>query len=111
MPPIELPRDCWPIPRLLEKATDKEIREAWDFLDRLKEALSAEKRNQVEKAQLLYQEGESRKGKIFRKALGEIQRSELDEKGNEEESREISKELAAVKKGLVLEEHRLKALG
>ena len=111
MAPFELPPDCWHIPILLENATDKEIREAWNFLDRLKEALSAEKRNQVEKAQLLYQEGESRKWKIFRKALGEIHRSELDEKGGEEESREISKELAAVKKGMVLEEHRLRALG
>jgi len=85
---IELPPDCWPIPSLSENATDKEIREAWNFLDRLKEAIAAEKRNQVEKAQLLYQEGESRMWKIFRKALGKMHRTELDEKGSEEESRD-----------------------
>jgi len=107
---IELPPDCWPIPSLSENATDKEIREAWNFLDRLKEALSAENRKQEQKAQLLYQAGESKKWKIFRKALGEINRSELDEKRGEEKSREISKELAAVKKKLVLEQYHLRAL-
>lgn len=111
MPSIELPPDCLYIPSLSENATDKEIREAWNFLNRLKEALSAEKGKQAQKAQLLYQEGESRKWKIFRKALGEIHRSELDEKGAEEKSREIGKGLAAVKKGLVSEQHRLRALG
>ena len=110
MPSIELPPDCLYIPCLSENATDKEIREAWNFLNRLKEALSAEKRKPAQKAQLLYQEGESRKWKIFRKALGEIHRTELDEKGGQEKSREIGKELAAVKKGLVSEQHRLRAL-
>jgi hypothetical protein len=110
MPPSELPPDCWHVPSLSENATDKEIREAWNFLNRLKEALSAERRKQAQKAQLLYQEGESRKWKIFRKALGEIHRTELDEKGGQEKSREVGKELAAVKKGLVSEQHRLRAL-
>ena len=111
MPSIELPPDCLYIPSLSENATDKEIREAWNFLNRLKEALSAEKGKQAQKNQLLYQEGQSRKWKIFRKALGEIHRSELDEREGEEKSREIGKELAGVKKGLILEQHRLKALG
>ena len=111
MPSIELPPDCLYIPSLSENATDKEIREAWNFLNRLKEALSAEKGKQAQKNQLLYQEGQSRKWKIFRKALGEIHRSELDEKKGEEKSREIGKELAVRKKGLVSEQHRLRALG
>lgn len=111
MPSIELPPDCLYIPSLSENATDKEIGEAWNFLNRLKEALSAEKGKQAQKTQLLYQEGESRKWKIFQKALGEIHRSDLDEKAGEEKSREVGKELVAIKKGLGSEQHRLRALG
>jgi len=111
MPSIELPPDCLYIPSLSENATDKEIGEAWNFLNRLKEALSAEKEKQAKKTKLLYQEGESRKWKIFRKALGEIHRSDLNEKAGQEKSREVGKELAAVKKGLGSEQHRLRALG
>jgi len=111
MPPIELPPGCLNIPCLSEDATDEEIREALNALNRTKEALGAEKRKQVQKTQLLYREGESRKWKIFQKALGEIHRSDLDEKGGEEKSREVGKELAAVKKGLGPEQHRLRALG
>ncbi len=111
MPSIELPPDCLYIPSLSENATDKEIGEAWNFLKRLKEALSAEKGKQAQKAQLLYQEGESRKWKIFGKALGEIHRSDLDEKAGQEKSREVGKELAAIRKGLGSEQHRLRALG
>jgi len=111
MPSIEIPPDCLHIPSLSENATDEEIREAWNFLNRSKEALSAEKGKQAQEAQLLYQEEESRKWKIFQKALGEIHRSELDEKAGEEKSREVGKELAAIKKGLGSEQHRLRALG
>jgi hypothetical protein len=111
MPSIEIPPDCLHIPNLSENATDDEIREAWNFLNRSKEALSAEKGKQAQKAQLLYQEEESRKWKIFQKALGEIHRAELDEKAGEEKSREVGKELAAIKKGLGSEQHRLRALG
>ncbi len=111
MPSIELPPDCLHIPSLSENATDKEIREAWNFLKRTKEALSAEKEKQALKAQVLYQEGESRKWAIFQKVLGKIHRSELDERGGEEKSREVGKELAAIKKGLGSEQHRLRALG
>ena len=111
MPSIELPPGCLHIPSLSEDATDKEIREAWNFLNRSKEALSAEKGKQAQKNQLLYQEGESRKWKIFQKALGEIHRSDLDEKAGEEKSREVGKELAVIKKGLGSEQHLLRALG
>ena len=111
MPSIEFPPDCLHIPSLSENATDKEIGEAWNFLNRLKETLSAEKGKRAQKTQLLYQEGASRKWKIFRKALGEIHRSDLDEKASEEKSREVGKELAAIKKGLGSEQHRLRALG
>jgi hypothetical protein len=111
MPSTELPPDCRYIPSLSENATDEEIREAWIYLNRLKEALSAEKGKRAQENQLLYHEGESRKWKIFQKALGEIHRSDLDEKASEEKSREVGKELAAVKKGLGSEQHRLRALG
>jgi hypothetical protein len=111
MPSIEIPPDCLHIPGLSENATDEEIREAWNFLSQLKEALWAEKRKREQKAQPFYQEGESRKWKIFQKALGEIHRSDLDEKAGEEKSREVGKELAASKKGLGSEQHRLRALG
>ena len=111
MPPIEIPHDCLHIPCLSEEATDEEIREALNFLNRSKEALSAEKREQAQKAQLLYQEGESRKWKIFQKALGEIHLADLDERGGVEKSREVGNELAAIKKGFGSEQHRLRALG
>ena len=111
MPSIELPPDCLDIPSLSENATDKEIREAWNFLNRSKEALSAEKGKQAQKAELLYQEGESRKWEIFRKALGENYRSDLDEKAGEEKSREVGKEMAAIRKELGSDQHRLRALG
>ncbi len=108
---IELPPDCLHIPILSENATDKEIKEAWNFLNRMKEALSAERGKQRQKTQILYQEGQSRKWKIFEKALGEIRRSDLDEKAGEGKSREIAKQLAVIKKGLGSEQHRLRALG
>ncbi len=111
MPPIEIPLDCLNIPCLSEDATDEEIKAALNSLKRSKEALSAEKRKQEQEAQLIYQEGESRKWKIFQKALGEIHRADLDEKGSEEKSREIGKELAAIKKGLGPEQRRLRELG
>ena len=111
MPPIELPPECMHIPSLSENATDMEITEAWNFLNRMKEALLAEKVKQAQKTRLLYQEGESRKWKIFGKALGEVHRSDLDEKAGEGKSREVGKELAAIKKGLGSEQHHLRALG
>jgi hypothetical protein len=96
---------------LSENATDEEIRGAWEVLSRTKEALLIEKGNQEQKAQLFYQEGESRKGKIFQKVLGEIHRSDLDEKAGEEKGRAIGKELAAIKKGMGPDQGRLRALG
>ena len=111
MPPTELPSDCLHIPSLSEKATDEEIREALKYLEWAKEAISAEKRTRSQQARLLYQEGESKKGKIFEKALGEIHPSDLDEKAGEEKSRAIGKELAAIKKGMGPEQDRLRALG
>ena len=111
MLPIEIPPDCLHIPCLSEDATDEEIKAALNSLNRSKEALSAEKRRQEQEAQLLYQEGESRKWKIFQKGLGEFDRADLDEKGGEEKSREVGKELGAIKKGLCSEQHRLRALG
>jgi hypothetical protein len=112
MPSIDLPPGCLHIPCLTENSTDEEIGEAWEFLNRMKDALSAEKGKQAQKARILYQEGESRKWKIFQKLSGEVCRSDLDEKAGEEKSREVGKELAALKKGLGLEEqHLLRALG
>jgi hypothetical protein len=73
--------------------------------------MQPEKGRLEQKARLLYQEGESRKRKIFQKALGEIHRSDLDEKAGEEKSRAIGKELAGIKKGLGPEQSRLRALG
>ena len=111
MPSIELPPDCLYIPSLSENATDKEIGEAWNFLNRSKEALSAERGKQAQKAQLLYQEGESRKWAIFRKKLGEVRCSDLTGKAGEEKSREVGKMLAAIKEGLSPEKHLLTGLG
>jgi hypothetical protein len=107
MPSIELPPDILNIPRLSENATDKEIGEAWNFLNRLKQTLSIERGKQAQEAQLLYQEGESRKWAIFRKELGEIRCSNLTEKTGEEKSREVGEMLAAIKEGLSPEKHSL----
>ena len=111
MPSIELPPDSLMIPSLSENATDEEIGEAWKFLDRLRQNLSIERVNQAQKAQLVYQEGESRKWTIFRKKLGEIRCSDLTEKAGEEKSREVGKMLAAIKEGLSPEKHLLTGLG
>ena len=111
MPSIELSPDILRIPSLSENATDKEIGEAWDFLSRLRQNLSIEKGKQAEKAQLLYQEGESRKWTIFRKKLGEIRCSDLTEKAGEEKSREVGKMLSDIKEGLSPEKHLLTGLG
>ena len=111
MPSFELSPDSLKIPSLSESATDKEIGEAWDFLNRLKQTLSIERGRQAQKAQLLYQEGESRKWTIFRRKLGEVRCSDLTEKAGEEKSREVGKMLAALKEGLTPEKHLLAGLG
>jgi hypothetical protein len=111
MPSFELSPDSLKIPSLSESATDKEIGEAWDFLNRLKQTLSIERGRQAQKAQLLYQEGESRKWTIFRRKLGEVRCSDLTEKAGEEKSREVGKMLAALKEGLTPEKHLLTGLG
>jgi hypothetical protein len=111
MPSHELPPDSLKIPSLSENATDKEIEGAWNILNRLKQTLSIERGKQAKKAQLLYQEGESRKWAIFRKELGEVRCSDLGEKAGEEKSREMGKMLAAIKEGLSLEKDHLTGLG
>jgi hypothetical protein len=111
MPLTELPPDSLNIPRLSENATDKEIGEAWNFLNRLKQTLSIARARQAQKAQLLYQEGESRKWAIFRKELGGVRCSDLTEKAGEEKSREVGERLAAIKEGLSPEKHGLTGLG
>jgi hypothetical protein len=111
MPSFELSPDSLKIPSLSESATDKEIGEAWDFLNRLKQTLSIERGRQAQKAQLLYQEGESRKWTIFRRKLGEVRCSDLTEKAGEEKSREVGKMLTALKEGLSPEKHLLTGLG
>jgi len=110
MPSIELSPDSPNIPSLSENATDKEIGEAWSFLNRLKQTLLIERGKQAQKAQFLYREGESRKWAIFRKKLGEIRCSDLTEKAGEEKSREVGKKLAAIKEGLSPEKHLLTGL-
>jgi len=111
MPSFELSPDSLNIPNLSENATDKEIEEAWNFLNQLKQTLSIERGKQAQKAQLLYQEGESRKWAIFRKELGEVRCSDLTEKAGEEKSREVGKMLAAIEEGLSPEKDRLTGLG
>jgi hypothetical protein len=111
MPLIELSPDSLNIPSLSENATDKEIGEAWNFLNRLKQTLLIERGKQAQKAQLHYQEGESRKWAIFRKGLGEVRCSDLTEKAGEEKSREVGKNLASIREGLSLEKQGLIGLG
>ena len=111
MPLIELSPGSLKIPSLSENASDKEIGEAWNFLNRLKQTLRTERDKQALKAQLLYQDGESRKWAIFRKRLGQVRCSDLTEKAGEEKSRELGKMLAALRQGLSLGKHRLAGLG
>ena len=111
MSSIELSPDRLNIPSLSENATDKEIGEAWNFLNRLKQTLSIERGKQAQKAQLLYQKGESRKWAIFRKGLGEVRCSDLTEKAGQEKSRKVGEMLAAIREGLSSEKGLLTGLG
>ncbi len=111
MPSIKLPSECLNIPSLSENATDKEVEEAWSFLNRLKGILLEEKGKEVQKARLLFQQGESKKWDMFRKKLGHIDHLDLTEETGEEKSREIAKKLSAIKAGLSSKQHHLTKLG
>ncbi len=111
MPSGESYFDGLTIPILSEKATDKEIWEAWEFLNRLKQTLLLEKGKRTKMAQTLYHVGESKKWGIFRKRLGEVRPSDLPEKSGEEKSRELGKMLKLIKEGLSSEIHLLAGLG
>jgi hypothetical protein len=111
MPSSELSFDRFTIPSLSEKATDEEIEEAWELLNRLKQSLLLERGERAKRAQTLYQAGEIKKWAIFRKGLGETGSFALTEKAGEEKSREAGKMLTLIKEGLGLEIHLLAGLG